>query len=293
MSLEVLLNDDVGELLGSWPTEPRVYHRGTTDLDRSVPLSLLDAYIDYGLLSAQYVAVVRDGQAVHPGRFSRDGALLPEKIRELVDEGHSVNLREAQRSIPYLAQLSSEIQRETGYPNHVSAIITPPGKQGLRHHWDQFTGIIAQLAGGKRWPLWCPVVDYPMDDYLSSPRMWSPELQEHFETSPPDVEFELAPGDTLIVPRGWVHSPHAIGSATSCHLTFAIRDRPWLWLVQQLVELAVEEQSFRMEVPPSAFTKDLENGVRAARSMVINFLGRLDPATAAARIRETAVSERT
>ncbi|MEU1624291.1 cupin domain-containing protein [Streptomyces sp. NPDC020096] len=291
MSLKLLLNDSAEELLTSWPTKPRTYQRGATDLDRTVTLALMDSYIAYDLLPPQCVAVVKDGQAVHPGRFSRGGRLIPGKVRILIGEGHTVNLREAQRSIPYLAQLSREIQQETGYSNHISAIITPPGRQGLTHHWDQFTGIVTQIAGRKRWPLWRPVVDRPMGDHLSSPQMWTPELQERLETTPPDMEFELAPGDTLVLPRGWVHNPYAMGGSTSFHLTFAIKERPWLWLAQQLIGLAIDDPSFRVGVPPTTFTGDLETGLLAARAMAIRFLRQFDPAVAAERIRKAAVSE--
>ncbi|MFI1962807.1 JmjC domain-containing protein [Streptomyces pathocidini] len=288
MSLKVLLDDLAGEVLRVWPAEPRFHHRGATDLDRAVPLSLLDRYIDYDLLSPQYVAVVKDGTAVHPGRFSRDSKLVPGRVRDLIDEGHTANLREVQRSIPYLAQITREIERETGYPTYVSAIITPPHCQGLAHHWDQFTGVVAQIAGRKRWPLWKPVVDHPMEDYLSSPRTWTPELQQRLESTAPDAEFELTAGDTLVVPRGWIHSPHAIGSTTSYHLTFALRERPWLWLAQQLVGLAIEELSFRAALPPGGFAGGLEADVRAAQAMTIDFLERLESAAASARIRAAA-----
>ena len=291
MSLKLLLNGYADELLKSWPTEPRLYIRGTTDLDRQVPLSLVDTYIDCNIPNPQYVAAVKDGQALHPGRFSRDGELIPGKLRSLLGEGYTVNLREVQRLVPFLAQVSRELQRETNYSNHISAIITPPGKQGLRHHWDQFTGIITQITGRKAWPLWRPVVDHPMSEYLSSPKMWTPDLQKHLETNPPDIEYVLEPGDTLVLPRGWVHNPYSVGGGTSFHLTFAIKERSWLWLAQKMMDLAITEATFRAEVPSSDFAPGREDHVQCARSMAINFLQQLDLTRVAELIRKASVSE--
>ncbi|MEV0445697.1 cupin domain-containing protein [Streptomyces spectabilis] len=290
MSLRLLLGERANDLLKSWPTEPFVHRRGTLDLDRDIPLSAMEAYIDYDLLDPRYVAVVKNGTAVHPGRFSREGRMSPGKLRGLMEEGHTVNLREVQRSVPYLAQASRMLQLETGYANYVSAIITPGGEQGLAHHWDQFTGIIAQVAGCKKWLLWEPVVEYPMDDYQSSPKMWSPELQKHVEETPPDRQYELRPGDTLVLPRGWLHCPRAVGVATSFHLTFAVKERSRLWLAQQLLGMAIEEPAFRREVPAGSFTRPFEPEVRDVIRRAQDFLAQLDPAVVAEQIRRDALT---
>ncbi|MGA5701760.1 JmjC domain-containing protein [Peterkaempfera bronchialis] len=291
MSLRLLLPKNKSALLDSWPREPRVYHRGVTELDRAVPLSLMDEYVSFDLLSPQYVAAVKDGQAVHPGRFSRDGKMIPGKLQGLAGQGYTLNLREIQRTIPYLAGVSRDIQSETGCANYAAAIITPPGKQGLRHHWDQWTGVITQLAGRKRWPLWRPVVEYPMGAYMSSPEVWTPELTERFATTPPDVEFELSPGDTLVVPRGWVHNPYSVSDDRSYHLTFALHERTRLWVAEKLIGLAIKDAHFRAEVPPSAFARETEAEIRKVRSLVIGFLRQADTATAAELIRKAAETE--
>jgi ribosomal protein L16 Arg81 hydroxylase len=42
----------------------------------------------------------------------------------------------------------------------------------------------------------------------------------------PDMEIELKPGQILVLPRGWVHHPHALNQAEdSVRLTFVIRER--------------------------------------------------------------------
>ncbi|MDT0446756.1 JmjC domain-containing protein [Streptomyces johnsoniae] len=283
MSLRLLLSDDPAELLRAWPHDPILYRRGRTELDDTVTLPLLYTYIDHALLDPRYVAALKDGLAVHPGRYTRDGQLLPAKLRALHEGGHTVNLREVQRAIPYLAELSANLRRETGYPNNVSAIITPPGSQGLTHHWDQFTGIITQLVGRKRWPLWRPVVDRPTGDYQASPSTWTPELQKRLEQSQADLAFTLTPGDTLVVPRGWLHSPHAIDlDEVSFHLTFAIHERTNLWLAQQLIGLAIEHAGFRSAIPPDL--ANLKKTVSEVREEAIGFLRSLDPVYAAERL---------
>ncbi|MDT0319529.1 JmjC domain-containing protein [Streptomyces millisiae] len=291
MSLDLLVRNGADELVRSWPAEPRLTRRPNTHLERAVTMGLLDSYIDHGLLAAQHVAVVKDGQAAHPGRYSRDGAVRAERLRALFDEGFTINLRELQLRMPYLAEMSTRIRDETGYPNHVSAIITPPGERGLAHHWDQFTGIVTQLAGHKRWQLWRPVVEHPTGEYLASPDLWNPELQKRLENSPPDAEFELVPGDTLLLPRGWLHNPFSVGVETSLHLTFAVKERTWLWLAQQLLGMAVHDTSFRREMPPGAHRSGLASEIGTAAAMAIGFLNRLDPIAAEEWVRGQATAD--
>ncbi|GAB2901350.1 JmjC domain-containing protein [Streptomyces mayteni] len=291
MSLDLLVRNGSEELVGSWPAEPRLTRRPNTLLERAVTMALLDTYIDHGLLAPQHVAVVKDGQAVHPGRYSRDGVLRPGKLRALLAEGFTVSLREIQRREPYLAEMSVRIRDETGYPNHVSAIISPPGGRGLAHHWDQFTGIVTQLAGRKRWQLWRPVVECPTGEYLSSPDLWSPELQKRLEDSPPDAEFELVPGDTLLLPRGWLHNPFSVGAEASLHLTFALKERTWLWLAQQLLGMAIHDASFRGEVPPGTLGGELDGEISTAAAMAIDHLNRFDPVAAEEWVRAQAAAD--
>lgn len=65
MSLSLLLPETgVADLLTSWPDEPRVYQRDTTELDRTVTSASLDDYVATGCVPASEIAVVKA-----PGRI--------------------------------------------------------------------------------------------------------------------------------------------------------------------------------------------------------------------------------
>jgi hypothetical protein len=291
LSLALLVSDHADDLVRNWPAEPRLYRRGVTDLDRSVPLGLLDDHIDFGLLSPAYVAAVRDGQAVHPGRFSADGRMKPGALRALATEGYTINLRHLHDRVPFLAALCRGIEQQTGHPAYVSGIITPPGGTGLRHHWDQFTAIVTQLAGRKRWPVWAPVVENPTGDHLSSPQVWTPELQHRLENTPPDLQYDLEPGDTLVLPRGWIHSPRSVPTSTetSYHLTFAVQERTWLWAMQQLLAPLIEDPAARAGIPPTALVGNPEEAARTARTRLLTALGQQDPGKTNPHLRRAAL----
>lgn len=297
MTVELLFPDGADEVLSNWPTEPKAYARGRTELDRIISLQTFHELIDENCLAPKNVAVVKDGQAVHPGRYTTINGeeVIPGRLRKLLNDGHTISFRNLQQRIPFLARLSRDLQEEIGYPNHISGYLTPPGAQGLKHHWDAFTVFVVQLSGSKVWDLFNPVIDSPLFGYpqFSTPVVgFTEEQRARFAAGPPDHQFTLVPGDTLIVPRGTIHSPRAAGAEESFHLTFALKERSRLWLAEQLVGLVVDSPAFRMEVSPRLLTGDLESQLTSTRNELVAFLNDLDLQSAADRIRTAVLPEK-
>ncbi|UXY33040.1 cupin domain-containing protein [Streptomyces sp. HUAS TT20] len=293
MSLGLLLPPDgAADLLADWPDAPRVYERGTTEIDHIADCHL-DEWIDTGCVPASEVAVLRAGPALNPGAFKTNGRLDPAKLRRLHTAGHTIRLGNLQRVIPAFTRVCQAIQKETRYSNYVHAFLTPAGEQGLLHHWDQQMAVIVQVAGVKTWQLWKPVYDAPMREYQESWRVWQDHFIPMWESTGPDLTIDLAAGQTLVLPRGWVHNPHARDStADSIHLTFAIRERTPFWAPEQLVARAIERPEFRRIILP----RELEGPIFTdrlgeTRKALIGFLNSLDLAEMAGLLRETAVTD--
>lgn len=293
MSLSMLLPPDgLADFLADWPAEPRVYERGRTALDTIVTVPSLHEWIDTGCVPAAEVAVMKAGPS-NRETFKTGGRTDPVKLRKLYEDGHTIRLGNLQRVIPAVANMTREIQRETGYSNYVHAFLTPAGEQGLLHHWDQQMALIVQIAGAKTWQLWKPVHDAPMREYQESFRVWQPDFIPAWEAAGPDLSIDLEAGQTLVLPRGWVHNPHALDQAQdSAHLTFAIRERTPLWLAEKLVACAIEEPEFRRIIRPA----DLEGPALTDRLgetalALVKFLDGLDLDEVASMVRVAAVSE--
>jgi hypothetical protein len=297
MSLSLILPPDgLKALISTWPDEPRVYQRTPGDLERVISASLLNAHIETGCIPADEIAVVK---APHPSltqnAFKENGRTDAAKLRRLYAQGYTIRIGNLQRVIPAMARASRAIQQETGYSNYVHAFLTPPGNQGLRHHWDQQMVIIAQLDGTKRWPLWHPPAEAeaPMREHNESWRVWKDTYVQEWEAAGPDIEIDLQPGQSLLIPRGWVHNPHvAATDRPSVHLTFAIRERTPLWLAEQLTAAAIHDPRFRRILRPGQVTgPDLADQIREARDALITHLTSLDPESITASVREAALTE--
>ncbi|MFE7275561.1 JmjC domain-containing protein [Streptomyces sp. NPDC057623] len=293
MSLRLLLPPEgVADLLSTWPDEPRVYDRGRTEVDKAMSLDAFTELIDTGCVPPGEIAVIKAGPSNRTA-FLTNGRTDAAKLRLLASQGYTIRLGNIQRWLPAFQQLSQSIQHETGYSNYMHAFLTPGGEQGLLHHWDQQMAVIVQVSGLKTWNLWAPPVPAPMREYNESFRVWHEDFIPQWEAAGPDLTIELMAGQTLLLPRGWVHNPHALGYAEpSLHLTFAIRERTPLWLAEQLLARAIEQPEFRRVILPN----DLEEPVLAdrlseTRSALITFLGELDMAEVARLVRRAAVTE--
>jgi hypothetical protein len=297
MSLNLILPPDGAQaLMSAWPDEPRVYQRKPGDLDRVISASMLHDHIETGCIPAEEIAVIK---APHPSlsqkAFQANGRTDAAKLLKLYSQGYTIRIGNLQRIMPGIACASRAIQQETGYSNYVHAFLTPPGSQGLRHHWDQQMGVIAQLDGVKRWHLWRPPAEAeaPMREYNESWRVWKDTYVEGWEAAGPDIQIDLQPGESLLLPRGWVHNPHvAAADRPSVHLTFALRERTPVWLAEQLIAGAIHDPRFRRILRPEQVTgPDLAAQIRETRDALVRHLTNLDPQGIAHSIREAALTE--
>ncbi|MFI5803140.1 JmjC domain-containing protein [Streptomyces sp. NPDC051561] len=297
MSLSLLLPEKaVSALLeGPWPEAPSVHERGSAGLDRICTPEFFDDWVFTGCVPADEIAVVKaPSPSLNPAAIKTNGRTDGAKLRRLYEQGFTVRLGNLQRVVPELHAISREIQVETGYSNYVHAFLTPASSQGLRHHWDQQVAIIAQMSGVKRWQLWKPVVEAPMRHFNESTRVWDEGWRERWVELGPDLEVELLPGQSLIVPRGWVHNPLTPDATEgSCHLTFALRERTPYWLAERLLEELLGRPEFRrVLLPESVIGGGLAGSLHEVRRMLADaFSEKADVEGIANKIRDAARSE--
>jgi len=94
---------------------------------------------------------------------------------------------------------------------------------------------VLQVAGTKRWRVRPPVHPSPLRD-----QPWTDhrEAIARAAQTTPELEVELAPGDTLYLPRGWLHSATALGEV-STHLTMGVHTWSRRHLLEQLLAQAM------------------------------------------------------
>jgi hypothetical protein len=162
-------------------------------------------------------------------------------LRKLYGEGKTILVHSLQLRVPAIATLCRSLETALHHPVNINMYLTPPGAQGFGPHYDDHDVFILQIEGLKHWRLYNPVRDLPLKfDETTVPRE---RLTGQVE------EAQLAPGDLLYLPRGYVHEAFTSDTA-SLHLTVGIEVFRWAdLLMSAIASLSREDIRFRRALP--------------------------------------------
>jgi ribosomal protein L16 Arg81 hydroxylase len=193
--------------------------------------------------------LVKAGERLSLGDYTREVSWRPEPFTGTVDVERAAAEFEGGATIVIqalhvhhgpLAEFCRLLEAELGHPVQANAYYTPRSAQGLPVHHDTHDVLCLQVAGEKRWLVYDPVLELPLKD-----QRYRPELGAVGQTV---LDVLLRPGDTLYLPRGWLHE--ALTSETdSLHLTIGINVYTRLDALRAaLEECAQEDVEYRRSV---------------------------------------------
>jgi ribosomal protein L16 Arg81 hydroxylase len=164
-----------------------------------------------------------------------------------------------------LARYCRHLEAFLGHPVQANAYYTPAGSQGLPVHHDTHEVISLQVAGSKRWLVYEPVLELPLKN-----QRYRSVLGEPGE---PVLDVTLRAGDTLYLPRGWLHKA-LTSDADSLHITVGVNVRRWVDEARAELDAAESELAFRQtidaEEPPELPALDAEAVRARARARFVN-----------------------
>jgi hypothetical protein len=152
-----------------------------------------------------------------PASFSGTGEIG--KVISEWEAGATLVLQGLHHTWPPLAEFCRALERELDHPAQANAYFTPRDAQGLPVHHDTHDVFSLQVAGEKRWFVYEPALELPLKDQKYRP--------EYGEPGEPAIDVTLQPGDTLYLPRGWLHQA-ATSSTDSLHITVGVNVYTWL-----------------------------------------------------------------
>jgi hypothetical protein len=189
-------------------------------------------------------------------------------------DGATLVLQGLHHTWPALAAFSRGLEARLGHPVQTNAYYTPRDSQGLPVHHDTHDVFVLQVAGEKRWLVYEPALELPLRN-----QRYTADLGEPGETC---LELTLRAGDTLYLPRGWLHQ--ALTSDTdSLHLTVGINAYTWLDAVRAALDECAADVEFRRAVPDDG---------RQTADLLERLASRLDPDDVSDRRRRRFVAGR-
>lgn len=194
-------------------------------------------------LRTPFLRVAKEGSTLGDRDFTAPGGagatvgdqLSDDKLLALFAAGSTLVLQGLHRTWAPLLDLAQDLGAELGHPVQVNGYVTPAQNRGFDDHYDVHDVLVLQVSGRKHWRVRPPVHPHPLRD-----QPWTDHRAAVAAAAerPPELDVVLEPGDTLYVPRGWLHSATALGGST-VHLTLGVHTWTRHHLLTQLVAEAV------------------------------------------------------
>jgi lysine-specific demethylase/histidyl-hydroxylase NO66 len=228
--------------------------------------------------------LVKDGTPLDPARYTKRGTVGGQPVTGLGDPGRifdehrrgaTIVFQGLQRSCLPLTRFCRSLELALTHAVQANAYVTPAGARGLGVHYDTHDVFVLQLAGTKAWTIHEPVLADPLP---SQP--WKGTADD---AGPAILSVELAAGDCLYVPRGFLHAARA-QEALSAHLTIGIVTTTWHDVLRELVTATSDEPELRRALPPGYAGDEaaLVAGVEEAVSRLRKWLDGVDAGAVAA-----------
>jgi JmjC domain len=191
--------------------------------------------------------LVQEGRQLNVGDYTSDvswrppfthTADVPRAVAEW-EAGATIVLQALHVSWHPLAVFCRALEEALGHGVQANAYYTPRGAQGFAVHHDTHDVLILQVAGEKRWLLYDPLLELPLKH-----QRYSRALGDH---GAPTDDLVLKPGDSLYLPRGWLHEAETSAS-DSLHLTIGIATHTWLDAARGALEACEDDLAFRRGV---------------------------------------------
>ncbi|HTY51206.1 MAG TPA: cupin domain-containing protein [Steroidobacteraceae bacterium] len=236
---------------GYWECRPLLIPRNDADFYAELLTNRdLEDIISGSDLRYPAIRLAKNGSYYPPQAYTTDVTLdrltfhgVPDVNRISLEYGRgaTISLPSLHRTWAPLGSLCLRVEAALDYATHANVYITPGAASGFPAHYDTHEVLVLQIAGRKRWLIDEPPLKLPH----SSQRFRS----AGFMPGPRMMEVELAAGDALYLPRGFVHSTTTSG-CHSAHVTIGINVLTWADLAWELVPSCVENEEYRRALPP-------------------------------------------
>jgi ribosomal protein L16 Arg81 hydroxylase len=261
-----------GFLEEHWERKPLVVPRAEEGrFDDLLSLRDVERLVTETALRTPAIRVVKAGET--PTGYTTDLPWRPQPFTGVADvrrvlaefeAGATVVLQGLHHLWLPLARYCRHLEAFLGHPAQANAYYTPRGSQGLPVHHDTHEVLSLQVAGEKRWLVYEPVLELPLKNQRYRSALGEP--------GEPVLDVTLRAGDTMYLPRGWLHQ--ALTSASdSLHITVGINVRRWIDEARAALDEREDELPFRQAVdrdePPALPALEAEQVRERARDRFV------------------------
>jgi hypothetical protein len=231
-----------GFLDGWWERAPLIVARREAGrFDRLITRATFDRFVAHGNLRLPFFRVFKDGALVPLDACTTTRQVGPNLDTGLADlnalydgfaDGATIVLMALEKALTPFGRLCRELEALFGCPFQAYAYLSPPDARGPPAHYDTHDVIALQVTGHKHWRIWD--APWPLPMRMSENAYDHEAVLEHAERDAPIAEVTLAPGDSLYVPRGFIHAA-VTGDEPSLHISLSAMVVRWLDVIDDAV----------------------------------------------------------
>ena len=239
-----------------WGTAPLL--RGAAQLPAGgfsdlLSLEAIDRLVSERGLRTPFVRMSRDGDVLPPARFTRGGGAGAEIADQVADDkvlaefaaGATLVLQGLHRMWPPIQAFANALSAQVGHPVQVNAYVTPPQNKGFAPHYDVHDVFVLQFAGRKHWRIHEPVRTLPLRNEPWYERKAAVAARA---SETPLIDTVLECGDTLYMPRGYLHSAASLGEVSG-HITIGVHPLTRRTLVDRVFATLASDDELRRSLP--------------------------------------------
>ncbi|MGZ8783189.1 MAG: cupin domain-containing protein [Gaiellaceae bacterium] len=255
-----------------WEQQPLVVPRGEEGrFDDLLSTRDVEKLITETAIRTPAFRLVKAGETV--GGYTADIAWRPapftgvadvRRVLQEFERGATIVLQGLHHLWLPLARYCRQLEAFLGHPAQANAYFTPAGSQGLPVHHDTHEVISLQVAGSKRWLVYEPVLELPLKSQRYRSSLGAP--------GEPVLDVTLRAGDTLYLPRGWLHQA-LTSDEDSLHITVGVNVRRWIDEARAELDAVEEKLAFRRaidsEEPPALPSLDADAVHARARARFV------------------------
>ena len=228
----------------------------------------LSGMLENTRMAPPHIRLSKDGQTIEPERYvhTPPGAgnlprLESGRLVALLAEGATLVLQGVEEIAPRVRALSHSFRDALAARTHVNLYAGWRSENGFDLHWDPHEVMVLQLHGRKRWQIFGPTQEQPLDIGVP-PKPTGAAVWDGLLNS----------GDILYLPRGWWHVAHPVNEP-SMHLTFGIAPMHGLNLLNWMAMKLRGDVHLRRNLPLLQDTAVRDAYMVQLRAIVMQALG--------------------
>jgi ribosomal protein L16 Arg81 hydroxylase len=230
----------------NWEREPLLCPRTEPQyFDNLLTLDDVDQVLSTIKLRGQDIRVARDARMLSPSTYlvkpsDPHSDVDAEKVYQLFDQSHTIIINGIDRWWAPMGRFAGALEGLIHGKVQVNVYITPQSAVGFGPHFDTHDVFLLQITGSKAWRYWDSGVKVPLQD-------------QEYGGEPGHVEqtrdLVLTPGDSLYLPRGWIHGAIAQDDI-SIHATVGFHPLRWVDVLEEVADIIAHgRDEIRYSVP--------------------------------------------